>query len=209
MGAHLEPSGTSRRDVLKTGAVGMGALLGAMGMNGVASASPAAQAVGAIAGVSGAVDYFLKIDGIEGESSDAKHSGEIQLLSFSWGVSNPTRAAANGRRAGRPTISDFSFMSTTSKASPQLFVDCATGKSHPTATITGRKGGDGPFEFLKIRLTDVLVSSYQTSASQEIPTDSTALSFRKIEYSITSQGAAGAAGSTVTGAWDVVRNSAR
>lgn len=209
MDARSEAASASRRDVLKTGAVGMGALLGAMGMNGVASASPTAQAVGSLAGFAGAVDYFLKIDGIDGESTDAKHPREIQLLSFSWGVSNPTRPAANGRRAGRPTISDFNFAATSSKASPQLFVDCATGKSHPNATITGVRASDPASEFLKITLTDVLVSSYQTSASSEVPTDSAALSFRKIEYSITSQGATGAAGSTVTGAWDVGRTSAR
>ena len=205
MGAHLEPTGTSRRDVLKTGAVGMGALLGAMGMNGVASASPAAQAVGTAAGLTGPVDYFLKLDGVAGESAPDKHRNEIQLLSFSWGVSNPTRAAANGRRTGRPTISDFSFTSTTSKASPTLFADCVTGKNHSTAVITGfRSGGDQGALFLKITLSDVLVSSYQTSASSEVPTDSTALSFRKIEYSIYSQ-----SGTPVTGVWDVVRNSTR
>ncbi|HEY5185148.1 MAG TPA: type VI secretion system tube protein Hcp [Actinomycetes bacterium] len=207
MGAHLEPSGTSRRDVLKTGAVGMGALLGAMGMGGVASASPAAQAVGAIAGVSGAVDYFLKLDGVAGESTDAKHPGEIQLLSFSWGASNPSRAAAGGRnRAGRPTISDFSFMSSTSTASPRLFADCVTGKNHATAVITGVRAGEQTSEFLKITLTDVLVSSYQSSASSEIPTDSTSLSFRAIKYTITPQDPTGQPGTPVTGSWDVARN---
>ncbi len=206
MGAHLEPSGTSRRDVLKTGAVGMGALLGAMGMNGVASAAPAAQAVGTVAGLSGSADYFLKLDGVLGESASDKHRNEIQLLSFSWGASNPSRVIASGRtRAGRPTISDFTFTSTASTASPTLFADCVTGKNHPTAFITGLRSGEGgQVEFLKIRLSDVLISSYQTSASSDVPTDSASLSFRKIEYSIYSQ-----SGTPVTGVWDVVRNSTR
>ena len=202
MDARSEASGASRRDVLKTGAVGMGALLGAMGMTGTAHA----EAVHVAAAETGPVDYFLKIDGIDGESTDATHKGWIQLLSFSWGASNPSRVIASGRtRAGRPTISDFTFTSTTSTASPTLFADCVTGKNHPTAVITGLRSGDrGQVEFLKIRLSDVLVSSYQTSASSDVPTDSTSLSFRKIEYSIYSQ-----SGTPVTGVWDVVRNSTR
>jgi type VI secretion system secreted protein Hcp len=209
MGSHLEPSGTSRRDVLKTGAVGMGALLGAMGMNGVASAAPAGQAVGTAAALTGPVDYFLKLDGVPGDSVN-KVRDQIQLLSFSWGASNPTRAAANGRRTGRPTISDFSFTATTSKASPTLFADCVTGKNHPTAVITGlRSGGDTQVEFLKITLSDVLVSSYQTSAASEVPTDSASLNFAKIVYSIIPQDTAGTAQPPVTGTWDVRRNTAR
>lgn len=202
MDARSEASGASRRDVLKTGAVGMGALLGAMGMTGTAHA----EAVHVAAAETGPVDYFLKIDGIDGESTDATHKGWIQLLSFSWGASNPSRVIASGRtRAGRPTISDFTFTSTTSTASPTLFADCVTGKNHPTAVITGLRSGDREqVEFLKIRLSDVLVSSYQTSASSDVPTDSTSLSFRKIEYSIYSQ-----SGTPVTGVWDVVRNSTR
>lgn len=210
MGPHLEPAGTSRRDVLKTGAVGMGALLGAMGMNGVASAAPAAQAVGTAVAGTGPVDYFLKLDGVAGDSTDKSYPAQIQLLSFSWGVSNPTRAVASGRaRTGRPTLSDFSFSATTSKASPTLFADCATGKNHPTAVITGvRSGIDRSVVFLKVTLSDVLVSSYQTSGS-ELPTDSASLSFAKISYSITPQDPSGAAGPTVTGTWDVRRNSTR
>jgi type VI secretion system secreted protein Hcp len=211
MGAHLEPTGTSRRDVLKTGAVGMGALLGAMGMNGVASAAPAAQAVGTAAAITGPVDYFLKLDGVPGDSTDKSYPAQIQLLSFSWGASNPTRVVASGRaRAGRPTLSDFSFTATTSKASPTLFADCVTGKNHPTAVITGvRSDIDRSVAFLKITLTDVLVSSYQTSASSEVPTDSASLNFAKIVYSIIAQDAAGAAQPPVTGTWDVRRNTAR
>ncbi len=206
MDAHAEPTGTSRRDVLKTGAVGMGALLGAMGMSGVASAAPVAQVVNA---ANGPVDYFLKIDGIEGESTDAKHKGEIQLLSFSWGASNATPVATARARAGRTTISAFSFQATTSKASPKLFLDCVSGRHHPSAVVTARQAGEVGLEFIKLTLTDVLVSSYQTSAAEgSLPVDSASLSFSKISYSYIPQNVDGTAGSPVVGSWDLRSNRA-
>jgi type VI secretion system secreted protein Hcp len=205
MDAHAEPTGTSRRDVLKTGAVGMGALLGAMGMSGVAHAEP----VGAAAtGRSGPVDYFLKIEGIDGESTDAKHKGEIQLLSFSWGASAPTSigSATGGAGAGKVSLSSFHFTATTSKASPQLFVACASGRHLPAVQLTARRGGRVPVEFIKLSLNDVLVSSYQNSgAAATLPVDAVSLDFAKVAFSYTPFTARGTAGSPVTGSWDVTK----
>jgi type VI secretion system secreted protein Hcp len=184
----------------------MGALLGAMGMSGVASAAPVAELVSA---ASGPVDYFLKIDGIEGESTDAKHKGEIQLLSFSWGASNATPVATARARAGRTTVSAFSFQAVTSKASPKLFMDCATGKHHPSAVVTARRAGEVGLEFIKLTLSDVLVSSYQTSGAEgSLPVDSASLSFARISYSYTPQNADGSAGAAVAGSWDLRSNRA-
>ncbi len=121
-----------------------------------------------------AVDYFLKIDGIEGESTDDKHKSEIDVESFSWGVSQTRTAAAGGAGAGRAAFQDLKFTSLVSKASPSLFLKSATGQFIKFAVLTARKsGGELQEEFLKITLSDVLVSSYQTSAEAQPrpPTD--------------------------------------
>lgn len=205
MDARSEAAGASRRDVLKTGAVGMGALLGAMGMSGTAHA----EAVHVAAPQSGPVDYFLKIDGIDGESTDATHKGEIQLLSFAWGASNPSNVGSQtgGAGAGKVSLSDFSFTATTSKASPQLFVKCATGSHLPAVQLTARRRGRGSAEFIKLKLVDALVSSYQTSgAAGTLPIDSVTLGFSQVTYSYYPQNAGGTVGTPVTGSWDVTKN---
>jgi type VI secretion system secreted protein Hcp len=171
--------------------------------------APAAEAATvALSGASaGAVSYFLKLDGVPGESTDASHKGEIDLLAFSWGVSNPGSAATGTGRAGKPSFSDFNFETLTSKASPLLMLNTASGKVLASAVVTGRKNGaEGGVNFLKIVLTDVLVASYEQSASSEVPTESASLSYTKIQYSITTQTASGEPGTTTTATWDLRSN---
>ena len=133
-----------------------------------------------------AFDAFLKIEGIEGESTDKTHPGEIEILSFSWGVSNTSSGGAGGGGgAGKASFTDMSFASSLSKASPNLMLACATGRHLPAATLTCRKaGGDKGIEFLKIKLSDILVSSYQDggSAGEDVPTDEFSLNFVKIDF---------------------------
>jgi type VI secretion system secreted protein Hcp len=113
-----------------------------------------------------AVDYFLKVSGIDGESQDSKHKGEIDVLSWSWGVSQTgTHAAGGGGGAGKVAFQDFSIIKIVDKASPQLMQACCTGQHIPDANFTGRKAGGDEFEYLKIKLTDVLISSVQPSGS--------------------------------------------
>ncbi len=126
-----------------------------------------------------AVDYFLKIDGISGESTDVKHKGEIEVESFSWGVTNTTLTRARGGAgAGRAQFQDLAFNTRVSKASPNLFLKCASGahikQAVLTATTMDAKGQSQ--EFLKITLSDVLVSSYQSIGETQpgppdLPTD--------------------------------------
>ncbi len=111
-----------------------------------------------------AVDYFLKIDGITGESTDDKHKGEIDVMSFSWGATNPVTAlAGGGGGAGRVQLQPLRIAKTTDSSSPNLFLKCASGAHIKHAVLTARKAGEQPIEFLKITLSDVLVSSYQLS----------------------------------------------
>jgi type VI secretion system secreted protein Hcp len=133
-----------------------------------------------------AFDAFLKIDGIEGESTDKSHPGEIEVESFSWGVENTGSASSGGGGgAGKAVPQDFHFTAGLSKASPSLMLACATGRHSQLATLTCRKSGGDHFEFLKIKLEDVLISSYQTGGSEndgDVPTDQFSLNFVKIDF---------------------------
>jgi len=131
-------------------------------------------------------DYFLKIDGIEGESQDATHKGEIQLESFSWGASQTgTFQYGGGGGAGKVSMQDFHFVMKHNKASPKLMMACASGEHIKKAVLTARKAGKQQQDFMKVTMSDVLVSSFQTGGSangDEIPMDQISLNFAKIEH---------------------------
>src|SRR5207249_991542 len=140
-----------------------------------------------------------KIEGIDGESVDKTHPGEIEIESFSWGVSNTGSASSGGGGgAGKAVLEDFHFTMATSKASPSLMLAAATGRHLQSATLTCRTSTDR-FEFLKIKLLDVLVSAYKIGAhaidqgysvlggSENAPTDQMSLNFVKIDYLYTVQ----------------------
>lgn len=111
-----------------------------------------------------AVDYFLKLTGIPGESADSKHATEIDIESWWWGQSNAgTFAAGGGGGAGKVNMQDFSFVMRVNQASPKLFLACATGQHIQQGVLTCRKAGKEQQEYLKITFTDLLVSSFQTS----------------------------------------------
>jgi type VI secretion system secreted protein Hcp len=133
-----------------------------------------------------AVDYFLKIEGIPGEAADHKHKDEINLLSFSFGASqHGTMAFGGGGGAGKVQMQDFHFMMNVNKASPKLFLACATGEHIKSALLTCRKAGKEQQEYLKVKFSDLLVSSYQTNGdgnSNHLPTDAISLNFSKIEW---------------------------
>jgi type VI secretion system secreted protein Hcp len=112
------------------------------------------------------VDYFLKIDGIEGESFDSKHKNEIDLESWSWGETQTgTHAGGGGGGAGKVSMQDFHFVMKYNKSSPKLFQACASGQHIPKAVLTCRKAGGEQEEYLKVTMSDLLVSSYQSGGS--------------------------------------------
>ena len=154
------------------------------------------------------VDYFLKIDGISGDSADAKHKDEIQLEAFSWGETNPAPAGGGGGGgAGKVHIQDFSFTTRFNKASPQLMLACAKGQHLKLATFTARRTGKEQQEFLVIKFTDVLVTSYQTGGTHDtLPMDQISLAFSKIEMEFRPQKADGSVDTPVKAGWDVKQN---
>ena len=153
------------------------------------------------------VDYFLKVDGVEGESADHKHKNEIQLESFSFGESQGgTMAFGGGGGAGKVQMQDFHFVMKASKASPKLFLACAEGEHIKKGVLVCRKAGKEQQEFLKVTMSDLLVSSYQTSGSShgdEVPTDQVSLNFSKIEFEYKDQKADGTLGGTTKAGYDV------
>ncbi|HET6795254.1 MAG TPA: type VI secretion system tube protein Hcp [Acidimicrobiales bacterium] len=174
------------------------------------------------------VDYFLKIDGIDGESADSKHKGEIEVESFSWGLNNPGNASAGGGGgAGRPaSFFDAFFSAATSKATPPLFLASAAGKHLPTATLTARRGansdGQGGVEYLKIVFADLLVTSYKEDVlggrlhaapdeTQNMLPDGTtmdtfSINFSKVTVTYTPANADGSTGTPVSASFDVRGN---
>jgi len=135
-------------------------------------------------------DYFLKIDGIPGESLDDKHKDEIQLESWSWGeTQSGSHSAGGGGGVGKVSMQDFSFAMKVNKASPELFLTCATGKHIPAALLTCREAGGKQQEFLKIKFTGLLISSFQTGGSGgEIkPLESITFNFTEIAYTYAAQ----------------------
>ncbi len=159
-----------------------------------------------------AVDMFLKITDIQGESSDSKHKGEIDIESFSWGAAQQATAgsAGSGAGAGKVQMQDFHFVMRASKASPKLFLAVATGQHIKEAILTARKSGGQQTEFLKIKFTDILVSSYQQAASADgdAPNDSFSLNFSKIEIDYLSQDPMGKIGESTRAGWDLKFNKA-
>ena len=157
-----------------------------------------------------AVDYFLKIDGIEGESHDSKHKGEIDLESWSWGEQQTgTSHAGGGGGAGKVHMQDFHFVMKVNKASPKLMLACASGEHIKKAVLVARKAGKDQQEFLKVTMSDLLVSSYQTGGSGHadiVPTDQISLNYAKIEFEYKEQKADGTLGGTTKGGWDLKAN---
>jgi type VI secretion system secreted protein Hcp len=157
-----------------------------------------------------AVDYFLKIDGVQGESADAKHKGEIALESFSWGETNTVSGpgGGGGGGSGKVQVQDLIVTMHVSRASPKLMLACATGKHHKEAVLTVRKAGKSQQEFLIFKFKDVIVTSYLTSGSaqSDVVLDQASMGFSTIQMDYRPQKADGSLDTPVKAGWDVKNN---
>lgn len=157
-----------------------------------------------------AVDMFLKLDGIKGESLDSKHKDEIQIESFSWGLAQVGSSAhGSGAGAGKVNVGDISISKVLDKSTPELMLACCTGKHIPSGLITVRKAGEKPLEYLKIKLTDILISGVQNSGGggHDSLMESLSLNFSKFQVEYQPQGKDGSAlGGPVLAGWDVKQN---
>jgi type VI secretion system secreted protein Hcp len=134
-----------------------------------------------------AVDYFLKLDGIDGESADSNHKNEIQLMSWSWGASQVSSVAGTGGSgAGKVSLSDFSVVVHVDKSTPKFFKSIGLGTHIATGTMSAVKSGAQGKPYLKVDFKELFVTNLQISAASEIPTASVSFSYNeiKIDYSV-------------------------
>ena len=155
-----------------------------------------------------AVDMFLKLDGIKGEAEDHKHGGEIHIEAFSWGL-NQTGAsgAGGGGGAGKVHVHDISITKHVDASTAGLMLHCASGKVVPNGLITVRKAGEKPLEYLKIKLTDILVSGVQEAGhGGESLTENLSLNFSKFQVEYQPQKKDGTGSPAGEMGWDVKAN---
>ena len=150
----------------------------------------------------GAVQMFLDVAGIPGESTDKGHKDWIEVLSYSLGVANPTSPGGGG--SSRPSFSDVNFSKLVDSSSPSLFEAVASGQHIADAVLElVKSGGKASEPFLKYTFTDVLITSYQVSGGGDIPVDSFSLSYGKIKMEFFPQKPDGSLGSPIVGEWDL------
>jgi len=155
-----------------------------------------------------ASDIFAKIGDIKGESLDDKHKDEVEVLSWSWGVSQSgTMAHGGGGGEGKASFNDFNFTHHIDKASPVLLKACATGEHIKEATITVRKAGKGQQEFLIIKMNDIIITSVTHSGSSGQPSpEVVTLAFAKVDIEYKPQKADGSLDAGIHFKYDLKAN---
>lgn len=157
-----------------------------------------------------AQDIFLKINGIDGESADSAHKNEIEVLDWTWRIAQEsTMHAGSGGGAGKAKVDDLTFVHNVDRASPNLMKFCLTGKHIPEAVLTVRKAGGNPLEYLKLTMTDVivtLVAPTVSNADAQRSRETVALSFAKVKQEYTVQNQQGGSGGAVTAGYDIKGN---
>lgn len=154
-------------------------------------------------------DIFIRLSGIEGESQDFKHRGEIEVLRWRWIVSQPSNMHnGSGGGLGKCIVEDLCFDHYIDKASPVLLNHCLTGKHIPEATFTIRKVGGLPLDYLRLSLQDVIITQVRPVGlnTMRMPREKIALSFARIKMDYISQNKQGAADSQISSAYDIKAN---
>jgi type VI secretion system secreted protein Hcp len=156
-----------------------------------------------------AVDMFMIVEGIKGESRDKTHKEAIDVLAWSWGMSNSgSFHTGGGGGAGKVNVNDLSFTKYVDKASADLMLACCNGKHIPKAKLIVRKAGEKPLEYMLIEMTECLVTAVSTGGSggEDRLTENVTFNFSKVhfEYKIQDEKGAGKDGGQYT--WDIAGN---
>jgi type VI secretion system secreted protein Hcp len=141
-----------------------------------------------------AVDMFLKLDKIEGESRDKSKPKEIDVLAWSWGLSNSgTSHGGGGSGAGKANFQDISVTKYVDASSHALIQASALGTHIAKGTLTVRKAGGTPMEYIIIEMEQILVTSVSTGGSggEDRLTENISLNFAKIAFKYQQQKADG------------------
>jgi type VI secretion system secreted protein Hcp len=157
-----------------------------------------------------ALDQFLNIEGeIKGESQDKEHKGEIDVLAWSWGMSNAgSFHVGGGGGSGKANFQDLSVTKWLDVSSPTLELYCANGDHFSTAVLTVRKAGKKPLEYMIITMNDVLVTSVSTGGSggEDRLTENVTFNFKTVEVKYTEQKSTGDKGDVKEFKWDIAAN---
>jgi type VI secretion system secreted protein Hcp len=156
-----------------------------------------------------AMDMFIKIGDLKGESKDKVHAGEIDVLAWSWGISNSGSAqVGGGAGAGKCNVQDLSFTKYIDKSSPDLMLACCNGKHFAKATLVVRKAGGQPLEYFQITLEELMVTAVTTGGSggEDRLTENVILNFAKVKVNYKEQKADGGVGDKPEMGWDVAAN---
>ena len=157
-----------------------------------------------------AFDAFIKIDGIDGESTDEKHADWIEMISFNTGLNQRTSATASssgGASAERADFHDFSFTKQLDKASPKLAMSCADGSHIDTIIVEVCRAGTEKVKFMEYKMTNCIISGVDTTGGGDFPTEDVRINYGRIEwaYTVQKRQGGGAAGN-VAGGWDLQKN---
>lgn len=157
-----------------------------------------------------AMDMFIKIGDIEGESEDSVHAKKIDVLAWSWGASNSgTTHVGGGGGAGKVNVQDLSFTKYVDSSSNALLDCVCSGKHHPEANLIVRKAGGTPVEYIKIKMEEVMVTAVSTGGSggEDRLTENVTLNFAKFMFQYQPQDKTGAElGGTKDAGWDIAGN---
>lgn len=157
-----------------------------------------------------AVDMFLEIEGeIDGESKDKDHAKDIDVLAYSWGISNSgSFHMGGGGGAGKANFQDISVTKFVDNASAKLMLYCSNGDHFPTATLYVRKAGKTALEYIIIKMGKVMITSVATGGSggEDRLTENISLNFENVEVKYTEQKDDGTAGTPQEFKWDIGKN---
>jgi type VI secretion system secreted protein Hcp len=156
-----------------------------------------------------AMDMFMQIGDLKGESRDKVHKEKIDVLAWSWGASNSgTMHTGGGGGAGKANVQDLSFTKYIDKSSPDLLLACCTGSHYPEATLIVRKAGGQPLEYVTITMSEVLITSVSTGGSggEDRLTENVTLNFAKVKVDYKEQTATGAVGATPSMSYSIAEN---
>lgn len=156
-----------------------------------------------------AVDMFMQVGALKGESQDKVHPGKVDVLAWSWGMSSSgTTHVSGGAGAGKVAVQDLSFTKYVDRASTGLMLACCAGTHFSDALLIVRKSGERPLEYLKVTMKDVLVSGVSTGGSggEDRLTENVTLNFGEFKVEYTPQDPAGTTLPAMTMGWNIVTN---
>jgi len=156
-----------------------------------------------------AVDMFLMVDGVTGESLDDAHGEEIDVLAWSWGMSNSgTAHLGGGAGAGKANVHDLTVTKYIDKSSTDLMLFCCNGKHIPECKLTVRKAGEEALEYLVITMNECMITSISTggSGAEDRLTENVAINFAEVNVEYKPQTKEGSGGPACTMGWNIAAN---